>query len=107
MNKNSISFKRSNKPGDPHLHNITSFFTNNQQFAYTNNNFLTQRTRSIHTSNKDSLSNQTANSQINVQEHNEKLPMSKRTKSIIEGSQKEKEVIQIFLVASFAFSYSF
>jgi hypothetical protein len=53
------------------------------------------------------LSNQTANSQINVQEHNEKLPMSKRTKSIIEGSQKEKEVIQTFLIASFAFSDSF
>ena len=101
MNKNSISFKRTNKPVDPHLHNLASFFSNNQQFAYTNNNFLTQKT--IHTSNKDSSSNQTANSQINVQEHNEKLSMSRRTKSIIEGPQKEKEVIQIFFSASFAF----
>jgi hypothetical protein len=107
MNKNSISFKRNNKPVDPHLHNLASFFTNNQQFAYSNNNFLTQKTRSIHISNKDSSSNQTANSQINVQEYNEKLAMSRRTKSIIEGSQKKKEVIQILLVASSAFSYSF
>ena len=96
MNRNSNSFKRSFKPIDPRLHNLVSFFANNQRFVYTNNNFLSQKTQSIHTNNKGSPNYQTAIFQNSFQELNEKVSPSGKTKSAYEGPKKDNDVSRLF-----------
>jgi hypothetical protein len=98
MNRNYSSFKRGCKPIDPRLHNIVSFFSNNQRFVYSNNSFLCQDSQSIQTSHKGSLDNQSGVIKKSIPQFSEKVSKSVKTKSVYEGTNKSNDlIVKVFI----------